>query len=862
MSRSIRIIRRRRQAQQQQGRSGRPTAVFSLTLLLLTPILLGSVVLTAVFLPSLTPLPNIAQLETLPQQMQPAATPSRIVSSGPRPQLLDQIIPPVAPWQPLTQLPPAVIEATLAAASPNPDNALAAIAAALVNQHLLPPPSSSNRFANWQQQRQASRLQQQLLARYSPEQLLEWHLNGRYYGQLAFGIEAAAQTYLGKTAVFLTLPEAVTLAALPTDPTFDAFANAELLQPQRDAIFAALVASGKLDPTTAQLARATSVPLQPQPDHRFDIIAPHFVQQVRRELLHRFGPDLLLHGNLRITTTLDPQLQQQAECVSRIQLARLSGQADATLPPDLRAGCAAAALLPPQTSLGQNWQTNAVAVIALDPRTAEVRAMVGSTDYWNRDVAGASNQATAVSHQPGSLLQPFIYLTALSQGYSAATMLLDLSPNDSLDPLTPSNDHYLGPLRLRLALASGLPQPARQALTWVGPEKLIRTARNLGLITLNPADTSLDLAQQGGSVSLLDLAYSYAVVANNGVMVGQPRTQDDSRLFDPITILRVEDSSGALLYEQEPVQREILSADLAYLLLDMLADRSARCPTLGCPNLLELPNNRPAAVKAGETANGSDVWAVGTTPELLLGVWLGNASGQPTANLTGLIGATPIWHAVTSWALADAPISQWPRPATLTEQLVCETSGLLPTPACPPVAELFIPGTEPVAFDTIYQEVALNRENGRLATIYTPPELIERRLFRVYPEVAAAWARANGEPQPPTEYDTLTAGRGENGRYALTSPEPFATISGVVPLIGTIPSGGFASYRLAIFPGLLPDALTILADNQTAPKTNEPLATWDTRPLADGLYTILLTILNQDGTFTELTRHVTVTNTP
>ena len=858
MSRSIQIIRRRR-ARPQLKKRGTTTAVFLLlSFLLFTPIfLLGSAALTAVFLPTLFPLPDVAQLETLPQQMQPSATPSEIYSSGSRPQLLDQIIPPAAPWQPLAQLPPAVGEAALVAAG---DNGLADVAAALVAQHLLPANPNGNFFTDWLRQRQTQQLQQQLLTRYSREQLLEWYVNGRYYGQLAFGIEAAAQSYLGKTAVFLTLPEAITLAALPSDPTFDAFAHADQLQPRREAIFNALVASGKLDPTTAQLARTTPVALQPQPDHRFNIIAPHFVQQVRQELLRHVTPQQLLVGNLRITTTLDPQLQQQAECVSRIQLARLAGQADATLPPDLRAGCAAAALLPPQnsTSLGHNSQVNGVALVALDPRTAEVRAMVGSADYWDRDVAGAVNLATAVSHKPGTLLQPFIYLTALSQGYSPATMLFDLPPDDSLLPTAASS--YLGPLRLRQALASGLPQPARQALTWVGAEKVVRTARNLGLISLTPADASLDLPQQGGRVSLLDLAYSYGVVANNGVMVGQPRPANDDRLFDPVTILRIEASDGTVLYEHQPAQREILSTDLAYLLRDMLADRSARCATLGCPNLLELPNNRPAAVKAGETASGSDLWTIGTTPELLVGVWLGNINGQPTVNETGLTAAAPIWHAVTGWALADAPPTQWPRPATLVEQVVCETSGLLPTPACPQVAELFIPGTQPVAFDSIYREVAVNRENGRLATVYTPPELIERRLFRVYPEAAAAWARANGEPQPPTEFDTIVAQGGENGRFALITPEPFATVSGVVAINGTILSTNFASYRVAIFPGLLPDALTILADNQTDHKTNEPLAVWDTHPLPNGLYTILLTVLNQDGTFSELMRHVTVAN--
>jgi membrane carboxypeptidase/penicillin-binding protein PbpC len=174
---------------------------------------------------------------------------------------------------------------------------------------------------------------------------------------------------------------------------------------------------------------------------------------------------------------------------------------------------------------------------------------------------------------------------------------------------------------------------------------------------------------------------------------------------------------------------------------------------------LELPDNRPAAAKTGTTNEYKDAWAIGYTPELVTGVWLGNSDNTSMENVPGSKGAAPVWQALMSWALAQEPISVWQQPAGMIETAVCNISGLLPTPYCPTVSELFIDGTQPTTFDPIYQEFAINRETGRLATLNTPPDLIEREVFRVYPEAAADWVRENEIEQPPDEYDTITGAR-------------------------------------------------------------------------------------------------------
>jgi membrane peptidoglycan carboxypeptidase len=393
-------------------------------------------------------------------------------------------------------------------------------------------------------------------------------------------------------------------------------------------------------------------------------------------------------------------------------------------------------------------------------------------------------------------------------------------------------------------------------------DRIISTARSLGLTTLDPAPGSYDLSLNLGSgeVSLLDMTYAYAVLANMGVMMGQSGRSPD-RPLDPVTIVRVENQAGDVLYDYyEQVQpRDILTPQLAYLMNDMLADRSARCAAFGCPNVMELPANRPAAVKTGTTNDFRDAWTIGYTPQLITGVWVGSSDNRAMAGVTGTTGAAPIWQAVMAWALQDEPVSLWAQPPGLVETAVCDTSGLLASDICPAVAELFIQGTQPTVYDTIYQAFAVNRETGRLATVYTPVELVENRIYKVYPEAAADWAEANGVERPPTEYDTISIAGSGSPNAQIDNLQPLDVISGTVTIRGTARGAGFAYYRLAYFAGLTPANLQSIAENVTEAKTNAPLAVWDTSNL-NGLYTILLTVVSEDGRFREVTLPVTIEN--
>jgi len=711
---------------------------------------------------------------------------------------------------------------------------------------------------------------------YSKEQILEWYLNTNFYGNLAYGVQAAARVYFNKPVSELTLPEAAMLAAIPQSPALNPIDNPDDAKKRQELVLDSMAREGVITPEQAASAKLAPLQVQAGTEDRFDIIAPHFALEVRQQLERMFGPELVLGGGLTVYTTLDLLMQQQAECVAQAQVARLSGALGTGLPADVEASCAALAYLPPlnNADVGVDHQVNNASVVMLDPRTAEVKALVGSLNYWDKGIDGSFNVAVDGLRQPGSAFKPFTYLTALSQGYTPATMMLDVetdfgTPYNGV-PYVPQNydRQFHGPVRLREGFGSSFNVPAVQAMSWVGVDKVLRTAHNLGITSLDQSagDYGLSLTLGGGEVSLIDMVYAYGVMDNNGVMVGQPRPEAEQRLgyrsLDPAMILRVEDRDGNVLYEYtQPEQRDIITPQLAYLMNDMLSDRSARCRGFGCPNALELPDNRPAAVKTGTTNDYRDAWAVGYTPQLVTGVWLGNTDNSKMENVPGSKGAAPVWRALMSWALAGEPVEVWQRPSGLVEMAVCNISGLLPTEHCPTVSEIFIAGTQPTVYDNIYQEFAVNKETGRLATIYTPPELIENRVYRVYPEAAADWVRENEIEAPPTEFDTISDPGLPARNARIRQPEQFAFVSGTVAITGTAVSDEFAFYRLAYIEGLTPNNLQTIVDNVTEPVTDDLLGVWDTSEL-NGLYTLLLTVVGENGRFEETSVHVTIDNQP
>ena len=742
-------------------------------------------------------------------------------------------------------------------------------------------------------------LASEITRRYSKDKILEWYLNTNFYGNLAYGIEAAAQVYFGKHASELTLAEAAMLAPIPQSPAITPLSSSEKIREsaklRQDKALERIVVDRcqgvgiQVTELEAQAAAAETL-IYRKLEQRYDVKVPHFstyVLRILEENKERYGltTDMIYRGGLKVYTTIDLDLQRQAECAAQVHVALLQGQDYETARAAGGPDCVAADYLYPLRArdIGVDHQVSNAAVVALRPRTGEVLAMVGSLDYWDEEIDGKFNVAADGLRQPGSSFKPFTYLTLLSNPnypndptrYNAATMFLDVrnafaQPGGA--PYVPENydREYHGPQRLRMALSRSYNIPAVEAMSLVGIDKVIRTAHAMGIETL---DRGLDyyglsLTLGGGEVYLLDMAYAFSVFANGGYMYGvekpASRVRSGFRELDPVFIKRIEDRDGQVLWEfsQETLQgREILDPRLAFLMNDILSDRGSRCAAFGCPNALELNTQdgqvRPAGVKTGTTNNYVDAWTVGYTPQLAVGVWVGNSDSSWMKNTPGSKGAGPIWNAVMSYALRDEPAAAFERPEGLIEMAVCDKSGLLPTEYCPTVRELFIPGTEPTEKDNIYKLIAVNRETGKLATVYTPPELVEEKVFEIYPPEAQDWVIEAEIEQPPAEWDTIGPSP-EAGDVTITKPPTYSYINQPTVVEGNAKGGEFERYTLAFGKGLNPTEWVQIGGDHHNQVDNGPLEFWDVTGLEDGLYSLQLTVVDRSQGFRQTTIQVTL----
>ena len=559
---------------------------------------------------------------------------------------------------------------------------------------------------------------------YTKDQILELYLNEIYFGNMAYGVEAAAQAYFGKPVRDLDLAEATLLAGLPQAPAYyNPLENLEGARARQAVVLDLMVAQGYITGEQARLAREEELYYASAP---FEIYAPHFVMYVRGILEQELGLERIEQGGLHIHTTLDLDLNEAARDVMRYRLSRLAeceGQ-QADCPPG-----------------GHNVRN--AALVALDPHTGEILVMVGSPDYFSARISGAVNGTTS-PRQPGSSIKPITYAAAFAQGdLTPATMMLDVRTSF----LTAEGAAYVpmnydlqfrGPVRLREALASSYNLIAVKVLDEIGIESMTGLARRLGMTTFDDLETpGLAVTLGGGEVRLLEETAAYAAFANGGHAVR------------PLAIRRVEDAAGNLLWSSGPgVGARVLDERVAYLITGVLSDDLARIPSFGEASVLQL--TRPAAVKTGTTTDYRDNWTVGYTPELVAGVWTGNADNEPMLEVSGISGAAPIWHDFMELALKGQPVQDFRRPEGLVEVEVCALSGLLPGPDCPHrVEELFVQGTEPTESCAMHQRMAIDRATGLRATSATPPERIVERVYTLLPPEAQSWARQHGIPQPP-----------------------------------------------------------------------------------------------------------------
>ncbi len=732
----------------------------------------------------------------------------------------------------------------------------------------------------------------------SKEDILTLYLNEIYYGNRAYGIEAAAQTYFGRPAAELTLAEAALLAGLPQAPAvWDPYTNFDGARERQRLILDLMAADGMITPAEAEAARGAPLvlrPLLPAGDgNSRAMLAPHFVLYVQREIEKRFGPDALFQGGWQVTTSLDLRMQQLAEEIARQRLLEWGAAHDAS---------------------------NA-AVVVLKPHTSEILAMVGSLNYFDPAIDGQVNMAIA-PRQPGSAFKPITYVAAMEKGWSTADVLwdvpieLEVGYDDRMIPVN-YDGRYHGPLLLRDALANSYNIPPLQLARDVGLPHVIATARKMGVTSLveTPGYYGLSLTLGGGEIPLLELTQAFATLANGG---GFTRLSPILKITDSNGRVVTDDTRGRL-----PPNR-VVNDGMAYLITDILDDDRARVPAFGRGSALELPF--PAAVKTGTTNDFRDNLTVGYTPGVVVGVWVGNSDSRPMRATSGLQGAAPIWSQLMRTISGDAQLletlavngrpvpTEFARPASVIEREVCLPQGSGGSTCGARRTELMLNGAPihgigrlgytpdsrsvpgawqlnvlPLSAEAAAQILQAPLENG--AAPPRPALCVTNRLYEgattrlflppppFYPDEVRArlWAERNGwggRMAPPAACPTAatrglavrqpasqTAGAESeaaggsaaplpaSNRVSIASPAPGSTLNGVVSIVGTVDPAEMSYYKLEIGRGASPDSWTTFGTTHSGRVREGVLETLQAGALPAGEYVIRLVVVKADGNY-------------
>ncbi len=474
--------------------------------------------------------------------------------------------------------------------------------------------------------------------------ILQMYLNESPYGGTLYGVEEASLAYFNKHAKDVTIAEAAYLAALPQSPTYYSPYGKHLdqLEKRKNLVLQKMFELGYI--TEAERISAQTETVNFDKDLSASGKALHFVMYIREYLEQKYGEDMVLNGGLKVITTIDYDLQQKLEAVVK----------EGALAND------------------KKYKAKNAALVAIDPRTGQIISMVGSRDFFDKEIQGQYNIATA-DRQPGSSFKPIVYAAAFRAGYTPETVLFDVPTQFSTrcdaygNPLGRASEDscympvnydgiFRGPIALRDALAQSLNVPAVKLLYLTGLNNAVKLAQDMGLSTITDASRyGLSLVLGGGEITLLELTNAYGVFANNGIY------------SKPQGILEVRDVDGTLLEKFSPSQNEVLPETVTSLMSSVLSDKQAKIPAYGVDSPLYF-GDRPVATKTGTTNDYRDVWVIGYTPSLVVGMWGGNNDNTPIDKKVAGLVLAPIWHKAMAAALATSSIEYFPDPLPNTSQ--------------------------------------------------------------------------------------------------------------------------------------------------------------------------------------------------
>jgi len=573
----------------------------------------------------------------------------------------------------------------------------------------------------------------QIEKKYTKDEILQMYLNEAPYGGTAWGVASASEAYFDKPVSDLNLLESAILAGLPQRPSYYSpfSTNPEAYKGRTNDVLRRMREDEYItqDQEKQTLKDLESFEFEGTGE---DFVAPHFVMYIKSLLEERYGERMVEQGGLQVYTSLDAELQGKMEEIVTSEIKRVD----------------------------ESLHITNGAAIAMDTQTGEILGMVGSKDYSDPDYDGKVN-VTLSLRQPGSAIKPVTYATAFAEGFTPASMIVDAKTEfpgaTASEPYAPRNytNKYSGPVSLRKGLGSSLNVPAVKLLALIGVEDMLQTGYQMGLSTFKPTRESvnrlgLSVTLGGGEVRLIELTTAYSAFANQGYRV------------EPIAILKVEDQKGKILEEVKPEKgKRVLSEEQAFLISNILSDNSARLLTFGSNSLLNIPG-RTVAVKTGTTDDMRDNWAIGWTPGVIVGVWVGNNDNSPMKRVaSGVSGATPIWRRSILEAMKGKPIQEFKVPGGMERVKLDVISGYPEHDGFQSYEEFVIKGTQPTGKDIIHAKLKVCRgQEDKLA----PDQLIAKGEYEEKEFIVLAEDDPYGADRWQKGIDEWIAGQSD-GRY-------------------------------------------------------------------------------------------------
>lgn len=705
----------------------------------------------------------------------------------------------------------------------------------------------------------------EIAQQYDKNFILELYLNEFFFGNNSYGIEAAAQFYFGHGASDLNLAESALLVGIIQSPArYDPVINREEAFARMDQVIALMADVGCLqfqhapylgqefcitrgDIVSGQVVlEKAQVEARNYTARNFSVRYPHFVNYIQAQLEQTFGSDEIFRRGFQIRTTLDPRLQDMAQTALSQTVASVN-----------------------------NFGVNTGAVFVLDPRDGSIRVMVGSPDFNNESIDGQVNNVFTWQ-QPGSSIKPVVYTAGVEgverngarQYLTPASILWDVPTTyGTTPPYSPTNydNTFHGPVTMRYALGNSYNVPAVKAFEFIGADRYVETAQRMGLRFLEEAVFGLPSALGANEVRLYDHAQAFATLANNGLRV------------QPFSITEITDAQGnaiELPARAEPSQA--VQPQIAYLMQSILSDNEARAAAFGLNSGLALPEYPGlVAAKTGTTNDSTDLWTMGFTSNVVVGVWTGSLSNQRTTATTSNT-AIPIWNAVMRAALQNNAPSVFNPPSGIVQQQICGLTGTLYDPNvnqnCPDVRmEVFLQTQlPPAATEAFVRTAAIDTWTGQLANQYCPDNTITGTFANIADQSAiqwlnsaqgAAYAQSLGLETPVQQTPPSQCQPGmQLPQVRLTSPAEGQQVTGVVQFAGQVQAPNFNRYQIEIAAISSPDDFVIVSGPTNSQQPNGTLGQWDSSTVTNGVYRVRLAAFANDGGYIFKTIQIGVNN--